>query len=82
MIRWFGHVERISDERLAKKFFEGKVSGRRGRGRPRWIFKDTVSKIVEEGDIKRTRTSWMACVKETKLFLTFLGPECKEMKMV
>ena len=28
----FGHFERISDERVAKKIYDGKVSGKRGRG--------------------------------------------------
>ena len=29
---WFGHIERMSDERRAKKIYDGKVSGKRGRG--------------------------------------------------
>ena len=28
---WFGHVERISDERMAKNIYDGKVSGNKGR---------------------------------------------------
>ena len=32
VLSWFGHVERMSDERMAKKIYDGKVSGKRGRG--------------------------------------------------
>ena len=35
VLSWFGHVERMSDERMAKKIYDGKVSGKRGMGRPR-----------------------------------------------
>ena len=45
------HVERMSDERMAKKIYDGKVSGERGRGRPRLTFKNTVSKILEDGHV-------------------------------
>ena len=31
MLNWFGHVERNSDERIAKKMYYGKVSGKRDR---------------------------------------------------
>ena len=27
MLSWFWHVERMSDERVAKKIYDGKVSG-------------------------------------------------------
>ena len=26
VLSWFGHVERMSDERMAKKIYDGKVS--------------------------------------------------------
>ena len=35
VLNWFGHVERMSDERMAKKIYDGKVSGKRGRRRSR-----------------------------------------------
>ena len=63
MLSWFGHVVRMSDERMAKKVFDGKVSGKRGRGRPQLIFENTVSKILEEGQVKSTRTPRRACMK-------------------
>jgi len=38
-LEWLGHVVRMNETRCAKKIFEGKLEGRRGRGRPRlrWI---------------------------------------------
>ena len=59
----FGHVERMTDERMAKKIYDGKVSCKRGRGRPRLTFENTVSKILEEGHVKSMRTLRRACMK-------------------
>jgi len=38
-LEWLGHVVRMNETRAVKKIFEGKLKGRRGRGRPRlrWI---------------------------------------------
>jgi hypothetical protein len=38
-LEWRGHVVRMNETRSVKKIFEGKLEGRRGRGRPRlrWI---------------------------------------------
>jgi hypothetical protein len=38
-LEWLGHVVRMNKTRSVKKIFEGKLEGRRGRGRPRlrWI---------------------------------------------
>ena len=63
VLSWFGHVERMSDERIAKKIYDRKVSGKRGRGRPRLTFENTVSKILEEGHVKSTRTPRRAYMK-------------------
>ena len=45
MLSWFGHVERMSDERMAKNIYDGKVNGKRSRGRPvefcKYSIKDT-----------------------------------------
>ena len=38
---------------MAKQIYDGKVSGKRGRGRPRLTFKNTVSKILEEGHVSQ-----------------------------
>jgi len=38
-LEWLGHMVRMNETRCVKKIFEGKLEGRRGRGRPRlrWI---------------------------------------------
>ena len=38
-LEWIGNIIRINETRFVKKIFEGKLEGRRGRGRPRlrWI---------------------------------------------
>ena len=38
VLKWFGHVERMGEERLVKRVYRGNVEGNRGRGRPqrRW----------------------------------------------
>ena len=42
VLRWFGHVERMDNERLLKKVMEAKVDGRSARGRPRFGWMDGV----------------------------------------
>ena len=39
VLRWFGHVERMGNERLVKRVYESEVRGVRKRGRPRksWL---------------------------------------------
>ena len=48
---------------MAKKIYDGKVCGKRDRERPRLTFENTVSKILEEGHVKSTRTLRRACMK-------------------
>ena len=59
VLSWFGHVERMSDERMVKKNYDGKVSSKRGRGRPRLTIENTISKILKEGHVKSMRTPGM-----------------------
>ena len=35
VLRWFGHVERVDDCRMARRVLMAEVSGGRVRGRPR-----------------------------------------------
>ena len=57
VLSWFELVERMSDERMVKEICDGKVSGKRGRRRPRLTFENTVSKILEESHVKSIRTN-------------------------
>ena len=45
VMRWFGHVERMDDERLTKCIY-------REKGRPRKIWLDQIGEIVKEWDIQ------------------------------
>ena len=44
VLRWFGHVERMDNERLMKKVMNVKVDGRSARGRPRFGWMDVVKR--------------------------------------
>ena len=46
ILRWFGHVERMGDERLVKKVYESDTNGTRSRGRPRRRWMDEVQDCV------------------------------------
>jgi hypothetical protein len=71
-LEWLGHVVRMDKSRSVKKMFEGKLEGRRGRGRPRlrWI-KDVEDDLRKLG-VKRWRTKaldrveWTSIIREAK----------------
>ena len=42
VLRWFGHVERMDEYRVARRVLMAEVSGRRVRGRPRLGWMDGV----------------------------------------
>ena len=52
IMRWFGHLERMDDERLTKCIYRGNVRGKRGRGRPRKEWLDQISEIVKVWDVQ------------------------------
>ena len=61
-LRWFGHVERMSDERLTRKIYEAERCGSRRRGRPRVSWLDHVDQILKEGNVRSTRNR-RACMR-------------------
>jgi hypothetical protein len=71
-LEWLGHVVRMNETRSVKKIFEGKLEGRRGRGRPRLRWIDDVEDDLRELDVKRWRTEtfereeWASIIKEAK----------------
>lgn len=65
-LKWFGHANRMTEERKVKQVMEMRVEGRRGRGRPRINWEDTVVRIgrkrgktlAEMKKMSRDRESW------------------------
>ena len=52
VLRWFGHVERMDDYRMARRVFMAEVSGGRIRGRPRLGWMDGVKVALGNGGMK------------------------------
>merc|ERR1711973_521573 len=56
VLRWFGHVERMDDDRLLKKVVSARVDGRGARGRPRFGWMDRVKKALgDRMDVREAR---------------------------
>ena len=73
VLRWFGHVERMDNERLTKRVMNAEVDGRNVRGRPRFGWIDGVKKAVNDRgmDVReakeraRNRNEWRVIVNQT-----------------
>jgi hypothetical protein len=70
-LEWLGHVIRM-DETRSVKIFEGKLEGRRGRGRPRLRWINDVEDDLRKLGVKRwrrkalDRVEWASIVREGK----------------
>ena len=62
-LRWFGHVERMSNKRLTKRVYEGKVDGKLGKGRPKKRWLDGVNGIIKNREIRSMKNK-RACQKQ------------------
>jgi hypothetical protein len=47
VLRWFDHVEKMEDERIAKQVYKGRVNKRRMKGRPKKSWLNVVQKCLE-----------------------------------
>ena len=70
--KWLGHVIRMNETRSVKKFFEGKLEGRRFRGRPRLRWIDDVEDDLRKLGVKwwrakaLDREEWALIIREAK----------------
>ena len=57
MLPWFGHVERMERDKIAKRVYVGECVGRRSVGRPRKRWIDTVKECLKKRglDIRQAR---------------------------
>jgi hypothetical protein len=71
-LEWLGHVIRMNETRSVKKIFEGKLEGRRGKGRPRLRWINNVKDDLRKLGVKRWRTKaldreeWASIIGEAK----------------
>ena len=69
---WLGPVIRMNETRSVKKIFEGKLEGRRGKGRPRLRWINDVEDDLRKLGVKRWRTKaldreeWASIIREAK----------------
>ena len=63
VLRWFGHVERMGNERIAKRVYESDVRGARRRGRPRKSWMDGVKEVLTRRALA-SRKQKLACKTE------------------
>ena len=69
-LQWFGHMERMNDDRMTKKIMRSEVGGRRQRGKPKTRWKDSIKKSLgkrglsmDQGHVKaRNRSEWKGVV--------------------
>ena len=57
VLRWFGHMERMERDRIAKKVYVGECAGRRSVGKPRKRWSDTVKVCFKKRglDVRQAR---------------------------
>ena len=72
-ISWLGHLERMEEDRMPKKFFTQELEGTRRRGRPRKRWKDEVERDLQVLGVRRwreivvNRIKWKDIVRQAKV---------------
>ena len=51
-LRWFGHINRMDNNKIPKQILECKPQGKLPRGRPKKLQPETISEIVEKRGCK------------------------------
>ena len=79
ILRWFGHVERMDDYRMARRVLMAEVSGGRLRGRPRLGWMDGVK--VALGNRGMMVETAQQCVKDRKEWRALVHMQLNEFHM-
>ena len=53
-LRWFGHVKRMDDNRIAKSVYSARVQGKRPRGRPRKKWEEDIKDALKKRNLTLT----------------------------
>jgi len=67
-ISWLGHLERMEEDRMDKKFFTQELEGTRRRGRHRKRWKDEVERDLQVLEVRR----WREMVADRKKWKDFV----------
>lgn len=78
-LRWFGHVVRMGEERIAKQVFKGRVEGKRDRGRPKKVWLDGIEDCLKSKNVKSTRNK-RSCVRQ-RMNVAEASEVCKDRRM-
>ncbi|KAI5646743.1 hypothetical protein NE865_00998 [Phthorimaea operculella] len=82
-LRWLGHIERMEEDRSAKKAYLGKPYGRRPVGRPRYRWSDVVQSDLRDlqaadwREAAQDRDKWRKLVSEAKTHFGSLSHRSK-----
>ena len=72
-LRWFGHVNRMNDDRIAKSVYSAKTQGKRPRGRPRRKWEEDIKEALKKRNLSfldgsrkcQNREEWRKIVSGT-----------------
>jgi len=68
-ISWLGHLEKMEEDRMPKKFFTQELEGARRRGRPRKRWKEEVARDLQVLGVRR----WRELVADRKKLKDIVG---------